>query len=129
MSERLTEIISHMLHTGVNARRTLTRGLIIIYATPSPVTSFYELTAARLSYWPDDQEIKIVYDCLYRAWRHHPKDLVYDITDWTKHQLPTPNGEGIMGAFSIHWCQWPIRDIFSAPSGLQDSLKAALARR
>lgn len=128
MSERLVNIITTMLHTGVDARRTLTRGLIIIYSPPSAATTFYELTAARVGYWPDDQEIKIVHDCLYRAWRHHPKDLVYDITDWEKYKQPT-TVDSYMGCFSIHWQQWPIRDIFSAPAGLQDTLRAALARR
>lgn len=134
MSERLTTIISQMLHTGTNARRNLTRGLIISYIAPEPDVpreqQRYQLTAARVEVWPDDRELKIVHDCLYRAWRHHPTALIYDISDWTKRQLPIQQVENaVMGAFTIYWRQWPVREVFNVPAGLQDTLRAALAHR
>jgi hypothetical protein len=69
--ERLVDIIGTMVHGGVNARRTLARGLIITYLAPEPDTpreqARWSLTAARVGLWPDDQELKIVRDCLYHG--------------------------------------------------------------
>lgn len=133
MSERLTEIISHMIHTGVNARRILARGLIITYRAPDPDTpaeqARYFLMASRVGVWPDDEELKIVHDCLYKAWRKHPTALVYDTTEWLKKQGRTQQGGQLLGTYTTYWRQWPVREVFNAPANLHDTLRAALARR
>ncbi len=138
MSERLIDIITAMVHGGVNARRTLSRGLIITYMAPEPDTPReqwrYSLTAARVSVWPDDQELKIVRDCLYKSWRKHPTALIYNESTWIKKETklpPAPHRQAgaTLGTFTITWRQWPVRDMFSAPAGIQDTLRAALARR
>lgn len=114
-AERLTNIIGQMVHGGVNARRTLSRGLIISYFTPEPDTpreqQRYVLSAARLNVWPDDQELKVVYDA----------------TSWTRREVQTRRG--VVGSFVIYWRQWPVREVFVAPANLQETLRAALARR
>lgn len=136
--ERLAEIVRKMVHNGVKARRVLTRGLIIAYFAPEPGTpceqARYSMTASRRNYWPDDQELKIVYDCLYKAWRRHPSDLVYAMSDWAKRAEPIPLGLAsqagdMFGTFTVTWQQWPVRDVFSAPPALRETLRAALARR
>ena len=130
--ERLTDIIGAMVHGGVNARRTLARGLIVTYITPEPDTpreqQRYSLTAARIGLWPDEPELKIVRDCLYRAWRRHPVALVYDESQWIKAQRRLSDGR-LLGAFTTTWRQWPVREVFSAPAELRETLAAALAKR
>ena len=116
---------------GVNARRTLSRGLILTYMTPEPDTARerarWSMTAARLNLWPEDKELQIVLGCLYRAWRTIPGQLVYDASDWVKEKRGSV--QGTQGTFTIYWRQWPVREVFSAPAGLQETLRAALARR
>lgn len=129
--ERLVDIITNMVHGGVNARRTLSRGLIITYMAPEPDVSReqarWSLTAARLNHWPDDEELKIVLGCLHAAWRTIPGQLVYDASEWRKEQRGSV--KGTQGTFTVYWRQWPVREVFSAPARLQETLRAALARR
>lgn len=126
--ERLVDIIGAMVHGGVNARRALSRGLIITYMAPEPETprerERWFLSAARLNYWPDEPELKIVLDCLHREWRTHPAALVYETGEWTRREVQAR--QGILGTFDIYWRQWPIRTVFSAPAALQEVLRAAL---
>lgn len=133
MTERLTEIISQMIHTGVPARRVLARGLIITYHASDPDTpaeqARYFLMASRVGVWPGDDELKIVHDCLYKAWRHHPSALIYDTSEWLKKEATTRQTGELLGTYTTYWRQWPIRDIFNAPAALQPTLRAALARR
>jgi hypothetical protein len=130
-TERLVDIIGQMVHGGVNARRTLSRGLIITYMTPEPdmarERARWSLTAARLNLWPDDKELQIVFGCLRSAWSRHPRMLVYDASDWTKREVQTR--QGVLGSFVIYWREWPVREVFSAPAHLQETLRSALARR
>lgn len=99
--------------------------------TPEPGTprgkQIWSLSAARLNHWPDDKELQIVLDCLYRAWRTHPVVLIYDASDWTRRQVETRRGP--LGEFVIYWREWPIREMFTAPAGLAETLRQALARR
>jgi hypothetical protein len=57
-----------------------------------------------------------------------PYAQIYDQSEWMKKQGQRQGG-GILGTYTIVWRQWPVRDVFSAPAGLQDTLRAALARR
>lgn len=130
--ERLTDIIGKMVHGEVNARRTLSRGLILTYMTPEPGTpreqARWSLSAARLNHWPDDKELEIVLGCLRSAWSLHPRMLVYDDAgDWTRREVQTRLGP--LGEFTINWREWPIREVFGAPAGLAETLRQALARR
>ena len=130
--ERLEDIIRGMVHGGVNARRQLSSGLIITYITPDPDTSReqwrYSLTAARVGAWPDDEELRIVRTCLGKAWRKHPLAVVYDESERIKKKQGVQGGRAL-GTFTMVWRQWPVRDVFSAPAGLQAVLRAALGRR
>lgn len=132
MSERLRDIIAEMVHGGVNARRRLGRGLIIEYRAPDPDTPReqwrYALTAARQGVWPEDQELKIVHDCLYSAWHKHPTALIFDEVGWTKRERRGQSGT-TFGTYTITWRQWPVREMFSAPVELQSVLRSALERR
>lgn len=132
MSERLTDIIRELVHAERNARRTLTRGLILVYRAPEPDTpreqALWSCTAARVNLWPDDQELKIVHDCLYKAWRRHPNALIYGESTWIKQQQPHQAGN-TLGTFTITWRQWPAREVFNAPASLRETLRTALARR
>lgn len=132
MSGLLADIIAAMVHGGVNARRTLARGLIITYLAPDPDTprpqQAYALTAARVGLWPDDQELKIVRSCLYQAWRRHPAAVCFSESDWIKREQQLPGGR-TLGTFSTTWRQWPVREMFTAPMELRETLAAALARR
>ena len=131
--ERLVDIIGVMVHGGVNARRTLARGLIITYLAPEPDTpreqARWSLTAARVGLWPDDQELKIVRDCLYKAWRRHPSALAYDESQWIKQERRLQEGGRLLGTFTTTWRQWPVREVFGAPVELRETMAAALARR
>lgn len=130
---KLDDIIRTMIHGETNARRTLPRGLIISYMAPNPDTpaeqARYLLTASRVGVWPDDEELKIVHDCLYKAWHKHPTALVYDTTEWLKKQVRTQQGGQLLGTYTTYWRQWPVREVFNAPANLQDTLRAALAHR
>jgi len=135
----ILDLITTIIHNGITTRRTITDdpiiadGLIIAYTAPDPnlppEQGRYTLTIARHKVWPDDDETRIVRGCLPSAWTTHPKHLIYDQTEWAKNQIQLRPGGDLLGAYRIHWRQWPIRHIFSAPAALQPALRAALARR
>lgn len=130
MTDQLSDIVAHMLHTGVNARRNLARGLIITYMAPNPDEDrrLFTFSAARHTAYPDDRELSILHAHLRRAWARHPTAIAYNVTDWQKrtHRL---RAGGLLGVYTIAWQQWPIKRIFDAPPELLPTLQAALAHR
>lgn len=130
-TERLTDIIRLMLHDGRPERRTLSRGLILSYRPPNDPTdpdAVYTFTCARPHAYPSDEELKIVHDCLTKAWRKHPPHVIYNVSpDWRT--TTTNDGRAHYGCKIRHWKQYPIRDVLIAPPELQPILHAALNRR